>query len=148
MWTVPSTTLNVSESEAVGFVIGTIAATDVDAVDTSLQYEITSGLITNEFAVVGEGMSCNLTVGETGLDFEKKRLYTLSISATDNGGLVTSSTVVVNVEDGMVVLTTRRPDYLQGVASGGSPRVTDVRAAASGNVHVVAERSKISGSDI
>ena len=99
MWTVSSTTLNVSESEAVGFVIGTIAATDVDAVDTSLQYEITSGLITNEFAVVGEGMSCNLTVGETGLDFEKKRLYTLSISATDNGGLVASSTVVVNVED-------------------------------------------------
>ena len=100
-FTTTTKTMSVSEDAITGFSIGTVAATDVDADDTTLQFTITSGAIEGEFSVGGSGagMTATLLVGETGLDFERKRAYTLVLTATDSGGLSATTNVVVNVVD-------------------------------------------------
>ena len=98
-FTAVSTTMSVSEDAAAGSAVGTIAATDLDVSDTSLTFVITAGAEEGEFSINQLGMSMELTVGESGLDFEKKRQYTIVVMATDNGGLTALSNVIVNVDD-------------------------------------------------
>ena len=121
-FTAASTAMSISEDAAVGDVIGSVTAVDVDADDSVLQFSVTGGFDADEFAVGGSGagMTLELLVGEGRLDFEKKRAYTLTVTATDSGGLPATATIevaVVDVDD--VTITDVRMDEGGSLRTGG-----------------------------
>ncbi|WP_158265350.1 cadherin domain-containing protein [Blastopirellula marina] len=74
----------VSEDASNGAAVGTVTATDPDAGDTTLNYQITGGTGQGIFTIDANG---NITVADDSqLDFETTSSYTLNVQVTDNGG--------------------------------------------------------------
>lgn len=85
----------VAEDAAVETVVGAVTADDVNPGDT-VAYSITSGNTGGAFAI-------DSTTGEisvaTQLDYETTTSYTLTVAATDGGGLSDTATFAVTVTD-------------------------------------------------
>ncbi len=91
--TIDSATFSIPENSGIGTSVGTVTASDVDAGDT-VSFAITAGNIGNGFgihSVTGEIIVINPAV----LDFETTPQFNLTVTATDSGGLVASTNVVV-----------------------------------------------------
>ena len=86
---------SINEDVAVGSIVLTVAASDPDAGDT-LTYAITAGNAGGEFSI--NASSGEITTA-TELDFESTAGYSLTVSATDAGGLSESATIAVTVND-------------------------------------------------
>ncbi|GAA5497576.1 hypothetical protein Rhal01_03772 [Rubritalea halochordaticola] len=84
----------VTEDAVVGTIIGSVVGTDPDAGDV-LTYEIVSGS-NGAFAI--DSATGEITTA-TGLDYETVTGYTLSVKATDAGGLSATAQVVVSVSN-------------------------------------------------
>ena len=81
---------NIAENAA-GAVVGAISASDPDAGDTAHLY-----VSDDRFQVVGGQLQLKDGVS---LDHEAEAHVTLTLTATDSGGLVTSKTATINVQD-------------------------------------------------
>ncbi|KAK3732012.1 hypothetical protein QZH41_016882, partial [Actinostola sp. cb2023] len=86
-------TANINENSVNGVDIISVPATDVDSGDT-LTYTIT-GTGVSSFSVLSTGV---IEVAGS-LDLETKATYTLSIKATDAGGLYDTATVTISIND-------------------------------------------------
>ena len=83
-----------AESAAIGSAVATVTTSDPDAGD-SVSFAITGGNTGNAFAIDTNG---NIT-SATALDFETTPSYSLTVTATDGGGLSDTATVTVTVTD-------------------------------------------------
>ncbi|RCS42125.1 hypothetical protein DTL42_20050 [Bremerella cremea] len=94
----------INEDTANGAAVGTVTATDPDADDTTLSYQITGGTGQGVFAIDAGG---NITVADASqIDFETNSSYTLQVQVTDNGGptpgsnlLSDTKTFTINIGD-------------------------------------------------
>jgi hypothetical protein len=85
------------ENSANGTLVGTVAASDVDAGDTR-SYAITGGNAGGAFTI--NAATGALTVANAAaLDFETTPSFALTVQVTDAGGLAQTSTVIVNLAD-------------------------------------------------
>ncbi len=75
-------------------VVGTVVATDPDAVDTKT-FAITAGNSLGAFDISAAGVITVVDV--TKLDFETNPVFTLTVSVTDSGSLSASNTVTINL---------------------------------------------------
>lgn len=92
-------TCSMYENEAVGFSVCTVSARDNDSgLDGTINYQISSGTLSNAFAVDQE--SGRIFLART-VDYESERSFSLLIEAYDLGepSLTSSVSVVVNVAD-------------------------------------------------
>ena len=89
---------SIPENALVGDTVIVVSATDSDAVENIVIYNITSGNSNETFIINPENGSIFL---HKPLDFERKKQYKLSVKATDNGipALESSTIVTVTVED-------------------------------------------------
>ena len=89
---------SIPENALVGDTVIVVSATDSDAVQNIVIYNITSGNSNETFIINSENGSIFL---HKPLDFERKKQYKLSVKATDNGipALESSTIVTVTVED-------------------------------------------------
>ncbi len=89
----------VIENSPAGSVVGTVTATDPDATppNNAITYAITGGNATNAFAIDAAGKITIATPGE--FNFESTPPFSLTVTATDGGGLSAASTVTVNLLD-------------------------------------------------
>ena len=83
-----------AEDAAIGSAVASVTISDTDAGD-SVSFAITSGNTDNAFAIDTNG---NITTA-TALDFETTPSYSLTVTATDGGGLSDSATVTISVTD-------------------------------------------------
>ena len=103
--TVPVTVTNVNEAivandnsgtlaedATVGSAVATVTTSDPDAGD-SVSFAITGGNTGNAFAIDTNG---NITTA-TGLNYEAVSSYSLTVTATDGGGLSDTATVIVTI---------------------------------------------------
>lgn len=98
----------VKENVKVGTVVGKISASDVDAGD-KVSYSLAAGS-SKSFKIVGN----NLVVAKE-LDYETLRNHSVTLVATDNGGLSTTRTVNIGVTDVVdVVVGTKGANKLYG----------------------------------
>ncbi|KAH9508008.1 hypothetical protein Btru_052572, partial [Bulinus truncatus] len=89
-------TLTVSESEAIGFTVKTVSATDADTFDSVKVYSITSGDTTSRFMM--DATSGVIKIQGL-LDHETTPTYTLTIKVSDSGGKFSTTTLTINVGD-------------------------------------------------
>ena len=82
----------VAEDVTIGSAVATVATSDPDSGD-SVSFAITAGNTGNAFAIDTAG---NITT-TAALDFETTPSYSLTVTATDGGGLSDSAAVIVNV---------------------------------------------------
>ncbi|NLF31162.1 MAG: hypothetical protein GX591_09785, partial [Planctomycetes bacterium] len=93
--TMDDLTVTMAENAAVGTVLGTLAATDVDAGD-SLTYTIVSGNDGGMFAL--DSVTGEITLADAaGIDFETTTSYTFDVQVEDAAGATADATVTVNV---------------------------------------------------
>ncbi|QQL45498.1 cadherin domain-containing protein [Sulfuriroseicoccus oceanibius] len=83
---------SVAEDAAVGTVVASVAAADIDSSDT-LGYAITAGNESGAFAIDSNG---NITTAAA-LDFETTASYALTVTVSDNGTPVLNDTATVTV---------------------------------------------------
>ncbi|XP_012943596.1 protocadherin Fat 4 [Aplysia californica] len=89
-------TASVSEAEAVGFTVETVAATDQDTFDSIRIYSITGGNTAGKFAI--DSFSGKIEL-KSPLDHETATSYSLTLQVEDSGGSVSSGTLDVTVTD-------------------------------------------------
>ena len=90
-----STTRTIAENTAAGQDIGdAVAATDADAGDT-LTYTLSGADMASFYINAGTGQ----LMTKAALDFEKKASYTVTVMASDTGGLTDTITVTITVTD-------------------------------------------------
>ena len=94
----PSYEVSIAENALVGDTVIVVSATDSDAVENIVIYNITSGNSNDTFTINRENGTIFL---HKPLDFEKKKRYKLSVKATDDGipALESFTNVTVTVED-------------------------------------------------
>ncbi|XP_037778261.1 cadherin-23-like [Penaeus monodon] len=97
----PSYRYNVSESVARGTLVSTLKATDADSgVFGEISYAL-KGFGAEKFRV--DERSGDIYIANCGidvcLDYERQKTYSLTYSATDGGGKVTSVNIFINVQD-------------------------------------------------
>ncbi|MFW6146026.1 MAG: putative Ig domain-containing protein, partial [Planctomycetota bacterium] len=93
--TMADQTLTLAEDAIVGTVLGSLAATDVDAED-SLTYSIVGGTDADRFAL--DSATGEVTLADaTGVDFETTTSYTFDVQVEDGAGATATATVTVNV---------------------------------------------------
>jgi hypothetical protein len=95
--TIAPQTFSVAENSPNGTVVGTVVAIDVDAGD-SLTFAITNGNTNGAFAI-NPNTGVITVANSTALNFEATPTFNLTVSVTDNGGLVASNTVTINLTD-------------------------------------------------
>ena len=88
-------TFSVGEDANVGRAVGAVSATDVDVGDV-LSYSIVSG---NEGGVFSMASSTGSIVVASGLDYEKKRRYGLTVAVNDGAGGTATTTASVSVSN-------------------------------------------------
>ena len=86
---------SVREDASVGTAVGTVSATDVDEGNT-LSYSIVSGNVGGVFSMSG---STGAIAVAGGLDYETKRMYTLTVQASDGWGGSVTATAVIGVSN-------------------------------------------------
>lgn len=91
-------TFNISENRPVGYVVGTVIAVDPDPGQT-LTYAITAGNGAGNFAI--DANTGVITVVNPTLNFEAQNQYVLTVTVTDNGAPVQSSSapITINILD-------------------------------------------------
>eukprot|EP00052_Salpingoeca_macrocollata_P024315 m.216842 g.216842 ORF g.216842 m.216842 type:complete len:1872 (+) comp22226_c0_seq1:169-5784(+) len=82
----------VDENAPAGVVVGTLASVDPDSNNTFTYVLDTTG---SPFEIVGDEL---LTTGQA-IDYETTRVYTLTVTTTDQGGLATTSSFNVTVNN-------------------------------------------------
>ncbi|XP_046545181.1 protocadherin Fat 4-like [Haliotis rubra] len=88
-------TVSFAENTAVGTVIDTVAATDLDAgIDGQITYSITNGNTNTDFSI---DPTFGIITLQKPLDFETTPSYTLQVTASDGGGTVRSAITTVTV---------------------------------------------------
>ncbi|XP_046358556.2 protocadherin Fat 4-like [Haliotis rufescens] len=88
-----SYTTNVDENTAIGTTVTTVTATDADDLGFgTITYSIESGNTDTVFSIAAGVIT---VTDNTGLDFETTQLFTLTVRATDGGGL--TSDVIVSI---------------------------------------------------
>ena len=94
----PNYQASIPENTVVGDTVIYVSATDSDAVENIVVYSITSGNSNETFIIDTENGSIFL---HKPLDFERRKLYELSVKATDDGipALESFTNVIVTVED-------------------------------------------------
>ena len=95
----PPPSFEVRETENVGYVVGTVAATDVTPNET-LTYEITGGNTGNAFAI-GETTG-EITVAQT-LDYATLSSYSLALRVTDTQEQTDTTTVTITVLENLPI---------------------------------------------
>ncbi|HET6425430.1 MAG TPA: cadherin domain-containing protein, partial [Planctomycetaceae bacterium] len=92
----PGRSFTIIENASAGTSVGTITATDPDA-GQSVTYAITGGNTGNAFAI--NAATGAITVNNpTALNFEATPAFNLTVTATDNGSPVRSSTAAVTIQ--------------------------------------------------
>ena len=91
----------VTELAAVGTTIGTLTPTDPDKVAQTYKYELANDA-GGRFAIAGNAIVVKNGVA---LDFEQAMQHTVTVVATDQGGLKTSASFVIGVLDAHPELT-------------------------------------------
>ena len=137
-----ATAVSVAENTASGTAIGdAVTATDPDAGD-SLTYTLGSDADDGHFAIdAGSGQL--QTSGA--LDYEGQRSYTVTVTATDGGGLTASIAVTITVDD---VDETPRPGNVQAVLqSDGSVLMTWEAPAGAGDDTFYRVRRRLDAAD-
>ncbi|WP_346187454.1 cadherin domain-containing protein [Rubritalea halochordaticola] len=130
----------VAEDASVGTSITTVTSTDPDAGD-SVSYAITAGNTGGVFAI-------NATTGEiitaAALDYETTSSYSLTVTATDGGGLSDTAVVTVTVTDVnevATIATSNAETMIDGQVISGSM----VDTQTSNNIYEVLQEAKSSG---
>ena len=93
---VSTTRFTVSESQTIGFTIGTLSATDVDSLPPFGNWQITSGNSEGLFHL--DPASGTLTLA-TPADYEHQQSYTLTVTASDGINTSLPSNIVVDIAD-------------------------------------------------
>jgi endo-1,4-beta-xylanase len=91
-------TFNIDENAAGGAVVGTVAATDVDAGQTLSGWQVDGGSGVALFQINAETGAITLVEGAT-LDFETATSYTLNVSVADEYRRSESQAVTINVNN-------------------------------------------------
>lgn len=92
--TMPAADLNEHTDTSGGVVVGTLSSSDQDAGD-SVTYELVGGPDQGRFSLQGD----QLVFDDGVLDYESQASYSVTVRATDSGGLSTSQSVTVAVND-------------------------------------------------
>ncbi|XP_030595499.1 protocadherin beta-16-like [Archocentrus centrarchus] len=88
---------SVKENAAIGTIITTVSATDVDKGDNrKVTYMIPKSAAANLFKIDADSGVLTLTEN---IDYEKRRLYELDVQVSDQGGLSDACKVIVEVTD-------------------------------------------------
>lgn len=87
----------VNENVAAGTVVGSAEAFDIDAGDT-ISYSITGGTGASLFSINSATGAVTVTASDT-LNFEATYSYTLDLRVQDVGGLFSTRTVTININD-------------------------------------------------
>ncbi|HUQ72672.1 MAG TPA: cadherin domain-containing protein [Planctomycetaceae bacterium] len=86
-----------AENRPIGYVVGTVIATDPDAGD-SLTYALTGGNTGNAFAI--NPMTGQITVNSVApVNFEINPTFALTVTATDSDQLADTATITINLTD-------------------------------------------------
>ncbi len=110
---------SLAENSAAGSSVGSVSATDPDA-GSNLTYSL-SGTGSSNFAISSTGV---ITVAAgASLNFESTPVYSLTVTATDNGSPVANSTVpvTINLTNVNEVPVFGAPSYLFSIAENSAP---------------------------
>lgn len=106
----------VEENSLGGTLIGNLTVSDPDAGDT-VSYSITSGTGASVFEITGNSL---VVKQGANLDFETLSQYSLTIEASDSGGLTTSQNLTINLLDiaeNSIIIGTNGNDTLTGTSA-------------------------------
>ncbi|TWU36173.1 Cadherin domain protein [Novipirellula artificiosorum] len=93
----PSQTFSVSETAGNTTVVGTVTASDDDALTTFSAWTITAGNTGGAFAI--DSGSGQITVANAAaIDYENDTTFTLTLTVTDGANIAATETVLVNVQ--------------------------------------------------
>ena len=94
---VDNATFSLAENSPIDTAVGTVTASDSDTVDSHI-FAINGGNTNGAFSI--DANSGEITVANSAaLDFETLNSFSLTVTATDNGGLDDSATVTINLTD-------------------------------------------------
>lgn len=94
---VNAATFNVDENSAAGTMVGTVQVSDPDAGD-SHNFAITGGNVGGAFSIDADSGEIRVADPDV-LDFESHPFFSLTIRATDEGGLSATGTITIQLND-------------------------------------------------
>ena len=100
----PTSTVSLAEDVSTGTTVATISATDDES--ETITYSITAGNTGNAFTI---NSSTGAITTAAALDYETTTSYTLTVTATDSFGNVSTTTQTVNVTDVNEVISSNDP---------------------------------------
>ena len=100
----PTSTVSLAEDVSTGTTVATISATDDES--ETITYSITAGNTGNAFTI---NSSTGAITTAAALDYETTTSYTLTVTATDSFGNVSTTTQTVNVTDVNEVISSKDP---------------------------------------
>jgi hypothetical protein len=126
------------ENMTVGFRCVTVMSADRDE-DQSVIYTIVSGNDNGDFVL--DQLTGQIVTAKV-LDYEQKQSYSLVISATDSGGLVSSPYATVNISVANIL---DKPPRFDNVSYAFTVNETDVPGVTIGHVHAVSQDTAETG---